>query len=469
MKKQGIKLVCIGIIAISLSLIGCGGGSDTGISTDSSLTPPVSDALRSAILGEGMAGLSTDKYDLRGTSGFFFFYVRIYELGNEVGNKNNYVSPPRLTLPTRFIIPNAKINSCYTCHRLNYSVPSSNPQVKVPVNLPATTETEAEHGKLIRLTEDAGIDINGMWSPDGRYIAWVSDRTGGWQIWVMDSDGKNQRQITQGNAIHAWPEWSPDGTRLVYWEHDEATGKSAIKTSKIDGSDIATIVESQGALDRPVWRPDGKYIAYAAQTGGSWDIWVGSSDGKEHYRLTSEDDMETNPKWSPDGKRLAYKVALFGDYPLTIEYFMSFPNGFNSPVIQGWNGPQSIQMNDWSPDGRLITYTAEAVSYSSGEDKVTYLAVVGDTNGGYPVILSKDKTLGDRGPVFSPDGKRIAFWAWDLNYRATLWMVNTDGTSLRQVTYAGFDMNPRWSPDGSKLLFESGRSGNMDIWIMSVD
>ena len=84
-------------------------------------------------------------------------------------------------------------------------------------------------------------------------------------------------------------------------------------------------------------------------------------------------------------------------------------------------------------------------------------------------MLSGKRTLGDRGSVFSPDGRRIAFWAWDLNYRATLWIVNADGTNLRQKTFAGFDMNPRWSPDGTKLLFESSRNGNMDIWIMSAD
>jgi len=465
MKMLRIKFILIGMVVFLLIGCGSGGGNSNGSSGADGGNPvlPVSESLRSAILGEEAPGLSTDKYELGGVSGFF--YTKIYDLGT----RSDYKSPPRLSLPTRFIVPIGAISGCYNCHRLNYPVPSTNPQVKIPVTLPATTETEAERGKLTRLTDDAGMDINGVWSPDGKYIAWVSNKTGAYQIWVMNSDGSGKHQVTSGAALHAWPEWSPDGTRLAYWEYDETTRRSAIRTSKTDGSDVATIVESQEALDRPAWRPDGKYIAYGAVTGASWDIWAGSSDGKELYRLTNELHMETNPKWSPDGTRLAYKVGPIGDYPLTIEYFMSFPNGFSSPAIQGWNGPQSIQMSDWSPDGRQITYTAEAVNDASGAEKVSYLAVVGNINGGSPVTLSNRKTLSDRDPVFAPDGKRIAFWAWDLNYRATLWIVNADGTSLKQITYAGFDMNPRWSPDGKKLLFESSRSGNMDIWSMAVD
>jgi Tol biopolymer transport system component len=87
---------------------------------------------------------------------------------------------------------------------------------------------------------------------------------------------------------------------------------------------------------------------------------------------------------------------------------------------------------------------------------------------GTPVNLSNRNTLGDRGPVFSPDGNRVAFWAWDKSYRATLWVADSDGSNLKQVTTQGFDMYPRWRPDGKALLFESGRSGNMDIWTVDL-
>jgi len=344
------------------------------------------------------------------------------------------------------------------------------------VKLPATEESEEERGKLTRFTDNPGSDINAMWSPDGTRIAWVSGRIGNWQVWVMNSDGSDQRPVSTDFAIQGWPEWSPDGTRLVYWEYDEETGTSTIRTARLDGSDKVTIVESAEALDRPVWSPDGQYIAYAAQTEHNWDIWVASSDGQEHHRLTDDPQMETNPRWRPDGLGLAYKVARRGDYNLTEEYFISLEKGFDSPEIFLWDGPQSIQLSDWSPAGTQIAYTAEVESHASGEARILYLAVVSDSmmgkffyKGRESRTLSQGQTLGDRGPVFSPDGERIAFWAWDLSYHATLWVVNADGSNLRQITTAGFDMYPRWSPSGEKLLFESSRSGNMDIWMVSVE
>jgi TolB protein len=262
----------------------------------------------------------------------------------------------------------------------------------------------------------------------------------------------------------------------VYWEYDAKTGFSTIRTVRPDGSGEVTIVESADALDRPVWSPDGAFIAYAAQSGNNWDIWLANSDGQEHYRLTDDQKMETNPKWRPDGLGLAYKVARTSDYNLTEEYYISLEKGIDDAEIFIWDGPQSVQLSDWSPDGSQIAYTAEVESNASGQAQISYLAVISDATlgrffakGRDSKILSLDQTLGDRGPVFSPDGRQIAFWAWDKSYRATLWVVNSDGSNLRQITTTGYDMYPQWSPSSDMLLFESNRSGNMDIWVISVD
>ncbi|MFZ0614558.1 MAG: hypothetical protein WAM73_20095 [Desulfobacterales bacterium] len=112
---------------------------------------------------------------------------------------------------------------------------------------------------------------------------------------------------------------------------------------------------------------------------------------------------------------------------------------------------------------------------ASGEDRVSYVAAVesislasGKTSGN-PLIVSRGMTLGDRGPVFSPDGSHVVFWAWDTSYRATLWLAAVDGSRLTRLTSDGADMHPVWRPDGKAILFESARGGNMDIWIMAVD
>ncbi|MGD8541554.1 MAG: hypothetical protein PVI39_04630 [Desulfobacteraceae bacterium] len=380
--------------------------------------------------------------------------------------------PPRHTLPTRIIVPIAAMQSCYACHRLTAPLPPRHPQVKNPVPLHKAAEKRAA---LTRLTQDPAIDIDGVWSPDGKLIAWVSNRTGNFQIWLMGRDGSQPRKLTEGPFIHGWPSWSPDGRRLACWGHDEKSGLSAIRVWDTGGRYVRALAESKESLDRPVWSPDGKYVAYAGQTNGNWDIWVAAAGGFERYRLTHDAQMETNPLWSPDGSVIAFKAAPNKEYNLTIENFILLQNGFETPGYRNWDGIKSIQMSDWSPDGKSIAYTAEMVTNASGEDRVSYLAVVneismtGSKTAGRPIKLSGGMTLGDRGPVFSPAGDRLCFWAWDKTYRATLWMVNADGSGLKPLTSAGSDMVPRWSPDGKHILFESGRSGNMDIWTIAVD
>ena len=384
----------------------------------------------------------------------------------------SFTFPPRHTLPTRIIVPNSDIPGCYTCHRLMTPMPDNDPQVTEPVTLSRSSATESGT-ELTQLTSNVGTDINAQWSPDGRKIAWESDRSGEFQIWVMNADGTGKKQVSRGPAKHGWPMWSPDGTRLVYWGYTESTGMSSISTSRMDGTGVIMLVETDGTLDRPEYRPDGNYVAYAAEIDSNWDIYAIDVRTRKTYRLTHDAQMETNPLWSPDGNIIAYKVAPNKEYNLTIENFISVRNGLDNPSYYLWDGTKSIQMNAWSPDGTKIAYTAEAVTNTSGEDRVSYLAVVDDVNfrggktSGTPVVLSR-ATLGDRGPVFSPDGNSVAFWAWDAAYRATLWMADVDGSNSRQITTEGSDMYPRFSPDGGKLAFESARSGNMDIWVATL-
>ncbi len=235
------------------------------------------------------------------------------------------------------------------------------------------------------------------------------------------------------------------------------------------------IVESEGALDRPIWDFEGDYISWGAQTDGNCDIWVTAADGGQVRRLTHDAQMESNPICRPDGSYIAYKVAPNKAYNLTIENFLHVADGFDAPTVWIWDGIKSIQMNDWSPDGDKIAYTAEIVTNASGEDRVSYLAVVEDVSftgpktSGTPVILSAHNTLGDRGPVFSPDGDRVTFWSWDTSYRATLWIANADGSNLTQLTRMGRDMTPQWRPGGDEVLFESARSGDMDLWTVVVE
>ncbi len=381
--------------------------------------------------------------------------------------------PDRLTVPAQTIVPLSKIPSCYSCHRLDYAVPAENLAGRALYAPPVLGGSE--EGKLQRLTEASVSDTTPRWNPDGSRLAWVSGAPGSTHLWVMNSDGSGKQQVTTASGMQAWPEWSPDGSRLVYWEYVEATQRYALRTIRPGGTSIITLAESTNILDRPTWRPDGQYLAYAEERGGDWDVWVVQNDGAKSWRMTRTPAMETNPLWSPDRMKIAYKVAASGTYNLTEEYFLDVSAGFDAPVVLAWEGPQSIQMSGWSPDGSRIVYTAEAVSGTSGQDRVSYLAALSEVSfsgtkasATHSEVLSA-VTLGDRGAVFSPDGQKVAFWGWDPSFRALLWIYDLESKQVQRLTTEGFDFHPRWSPDSRRIAFESNRGGSLDIWVVAVE
>lgn len=438
-------------------------------SPDETQDPLLTDQ-QAAILGRGVAPPNGENYEVDwhgviGQSQYSIDLEGVY-----------FTFPKRLSLPTRVIVPLSNIPSCYACHRLDYPTVEGSKQITEPFVLDATESTPEEQAMLTQLTTSSSKDQGALWSPDGETIAYISDADGSSQIWLMAADGSNKRQLTSAeDTVSGWHDWNADGTRLAYWSYDSINDTHAIKTIDINGTNEQTLVESSDLLNRPDWGPNDAYIAYSAAYEGNWDLYLVKVDGSEEpIRLTSDPQMESNPLWSPDGESIAYKVAPHGEYNLTEQFFMTFENGYANPSVHLWDGPQSVQMNDWSPDGEQIVYTAEVISGASGEDRVTYVALISDVNlqgeraiAEPNLILSKGCTLGDRGPVFSPDGKKVAFWAWDTNYRATLWLYDQVEEELSQLTTSGNDMYPMWSPDGSKLLFESFRNGNSDIWILT--
>ncbi|NEX18980.1 hypothetical protein G3480_01385 [Thiorhodococcus mannitoliphagus] len=421
--------------------------------------------------GAGMDGPDGSRYEVDWKG---IIHQSSYALGIE---GVSFTFPSRLTLPTRTIVPLRDIRVCYECHRISAPVIASEARVELPMDFSALTpEADSEAG-LTQLTNHSARDVGAKWSPDGQTLAFVSNRSGDNQIWLLRLSSGETRQLTSGPDQHAWPEWSPDGQRLVYWAFDPTNSAQSLKTIKLDGTAETTIVRAPGHVDCPAWRPDGGYIAAAAEIDDNWDIWIIRPDGSDLRRLTSDPAMETNPLWSPDGTTIAYKVAPSGDYNLTIQNFMTFEHGLDEPTIHVWNGPQAVQMNAWSPDGIQIAYTAEVISGSSGEDRLTYANIVSDLElrdgqavADPSVIISKGLTIGDRGAVFSPvDANQVAFWAWGQDHRANLWLYDQASDRLEQITQGGSDIYPQWSPDGKHLVFESSRAGSSDLWLLTLE
>jgi len=182
----------------------------------------------------------------------------------------------------------------------------------------------ADGSNPTQLTDDPGNNEGAAWSPDGRRLAFASDRTGGSHLWVMNADGTGQSQLTDGPGADWLPSWSPDGSRIAFTS--DRDGDFEIWTMAADGSGLAQLTNDPAGDWAPVWSPDGSRITFTSDRGGPADIWsMEAGDGSDPLNLTDSPervDGEWSNSWSPDGGQLAYASAAVlpeVDTPLVTE------------------------------------------------------------------------------------------------------------------------------------------------------
>ena len=155
---------------------------------------------------------------------------------------------------------------------------------------------DANGENLAVLTTDPADDSFPAYSPDGSTIVFLSSRSGINQVWLMDTDGGNQRQLTFDAAVKGQlPEWSPDGTHIAYVAHIDFTG-GQIWVMDADGANQHLLVDLPGNLFGPAWSPDGTQIAFASGLPNRGQ-YVMNADGSDIHQVV--DGTPFAPSWQP--------------------------------------------------------------------------------------------------------------------------------------------------------------------------
>ena len=275
-----------------------------------------------------------------------------------------------------------------------------------------------------RLTDNPASDYSPSWSPDGKRIAFMSDRDGhahpirDWrsptsEIYVMDANGGNQQNLTNDPHGDRSPSWSPDGKHIVF--ETDRDNNSEIYVMNADGTNQRRLTNNRTEDRYPAWSPDGERIAFSARREGhvvhnldsTYEIYVMDVDGENQQRLTENRNNDWRPSWSPDGKRIAFSSDRKGDLANFEIYVMDADGGNQQKLTnhRAWDGSPS-----WSPNGERIVFWSE-------RDEKSEIYVM-DANGGNLQNLTNNPG-GDGGPAWlnspfsvAPAGKKFTMWGW---------------------------------------------------------
>ncbi len=169
-----------------------------------------------------------------------------------------------------------------------------------------------DEGDLKQITDSAARERGVGYSPDGKWLAYVSDQSGREEIYVVPVDGSTAAtQVTNIDALKTSYNWSPDSKEIVFTSSDDKLRKLTVATKQI----IELETSRYGGFGTPVWSPDGKWIAYSkADAARTSDIYLIAASGqeKEPHKVTFDSYNDSNPKFAPDGRKLFFQRIEFG-------------------------------------------------------------------------------------------------------------------------------------------------------------
>ncbi|PYL81720.1 MAG: hypothetical protein DMF23_13970, partial [Verrucomicrobia bacterium] len=309
----------------------------------------------------------------------------------------------------------------------------------------------ADGRNAVRVTSEPSMDWNPVWSPDGRYLYFCSDRTGNMNIWrvpIAEKTGKllgTPEAVTSGaGASTEHISLAQDGRRIAYVAHEEIKNLRKVtfdpSTEKIAGEPVPI---TRGSLQCffPDPSPDGDWLAYYS-LGKQEDIFIIHADGTDMRQLTDDVFKDREPRWSPDGKRIAFTSDRSGGSEI-------WAINRDGSGLQQLTQMAGAHHPVWSPDGTQMVYSIHTPKNAA------YIFPVGQAwIEQSPVALA---TLSDTSQTFetwswSPDGKRLAglrhfadgshagIGVYDLESKKYDWLTN-------------FGEWPLWFEDGRRILF----------------
>jgi Periplasmic component of the Tol biopolymer transport system len=364
----------------------------------------------------------------------------------------------------------------------------------------------ASGGDPVRVTDDPYVDWNPVWSVDGRYLYFSSDRNGSMNLWRIPIDevsgksladpepvttpslysgflsfSRDGRRLAYAQQVHNWnmykmrfdpekeaaegrpeavtrgsseavyPDVSPDGQWIAFTTRVAPEDVYVVKT---DGSGLRKLTDDVYQYAIPRWSPDGRQIAFFSNRSGSSQIWTIRPDGGGLEQLTDAPSGCQTPVWSPDGKRLV--CTRFGEMPLILETGKSWKDQVPQALPAPGEPDASFSVWSWSPDGLWL---AGSMIRKDGRQLGT--AIYSFESRKYERFLPS--RLGGN---WLRDSRRLLF-----EFQGKLHLLDTQSKRRREVfSVTPYEILPqfRLSPDNRFIVFTLD-STESDIWLMKFE
>ena len=278
-------------------------------------------------------------------------------------------------------------------------------------------------------------------------------------------------QLTTGPSAAAW---SPDSYSLVY-SMAGSLWRQELRSATAEQLTVGRDSDGAGYDYQPDWSPDGRWIVFARYDHDAVELWSLDMRDGQTRKMTSRGAVNVEPRFSPDGKRLAFVSTSYkGHFHIFIGRFKDgllsnvqqlTPENV-SPLPRYYYSQVDHEISPvWTRDGSGILFISNRghIHGTGGFWKIK------TEPGSEAQEIHYEETNWKARPDFSPDGKRMVYASYLGQSWHQLWVMPAAGGDTFPISYGAFDnVNPRWSPDGSKIAFISNRGGNTSLWVQTI-
>ena len=263
-------------------------------------------------------------------------------------------------------------------------------------------------------------------SPDGSRIAFVSNRDGVDDVYVISPDGTGEKRLTNTPENENGTGWTQDGKRVLFTVNAKEGGARLYGVDP-DGKNLRQLAAVPGRT--PTLSPDGRRLVYTAGTWTETELMVAAADGSDAKRIPLTSPIAWNNQWSPDSRQLAFTGR--GDPPRGLAIIVVNADGSGERRVTHFAAADGrAQCPAWSPDGRRLAFFAGS---GEGDSATSHIWIVDASTGEGVKLAAHARAYLDETPSWFPDGKRLAFQS-NRTGRMEIWVMNSDGSSARQLT-----------------------------------